>query len=71
MLTYLLFAAASMRLALKTRDVVVPSLAGKTVNEASGILAESGLNLKVEETRRIGSRPFRPARSSARIRSPA
>ena len=42
LLTYLLFAAASMRLALKTRDVVVPALAGKTVNEASGILTESG-----------------------------
>ena len=54
LLTYLLFAAASMRLALKTRDVVVPSLAGKTVNEASGILIESGLNLKVEENQADG-----------------
>ena len=53
LLTYLLFAAASMRLAIKTRDVVVPSLAGKTVNQASTILAESGLNLKVEENRRM------------------
>jgi serine/threonine-protein kinase len=51
--TYLLFAAASMRVALKTRDVTVPTLAGKTVNEASGILTESGLNLKVEEGRRV------------------
>ncbi len=53
LLTYILFAAASMRLALKTRDVVVPSLAGKTVNEASGLLIEMGLNLKVEENRRM------------------
>ena len=33
LLTYVLFAAASMRLALKTREVAVPSLAGRTVNE--------------------------------------
>ena len=52
-LTYLLFAAASMRLALKTREVLVPSLAGKTVNEASAMLADAGLNLKVEEGTRL------------------
>jgi serine/threonine-protein kinase len=53
LLTYLLFAAAAMRIALKTRDVVVPPLNGKTVNEASAVLAEAGLNLKVEEGRRV------------------
>jgi beta-lactam-binding protein with PASTA domain len=52
-LTYFLFAALAMRLALKTRDVVVPSLSGRTVNAASGILTQSGLNLKVEESRRV------------------
>src|SRR5687767_246472 len=52
-LTYLLFAAAAMRLALKTRQVVVPSLAGRTVNEASALLADAGLTLKVEEGTRI------------------
>jgi hypothetical protein len=31
-LTYLLFAAAAMRLALKTREASVPSLTGRTVN---------------------------------------
>jgi len=51
-LTYLLFAAASMRLATTSRDVVVPPLDGKTVTEASAILINSGLNLKVEENRR-------------------
>src|SRR5262245_44793175 len=56
LLTYLLFAAAAMRLALRTRDVVVPSLGGRTVNEASAVLAESGLNLRVEDTRRIDPR---------------
>jgi beta-lactam-binding protein with PASTA domain len=52
-LTYFLFAAAAMRLALKTRDVVVPTLGGKTVAEAGATLAASGLNLKVEEARRV------------------
>ncbi|HEY3884408.1 MAG TPA: PASTA domain-containing protein [Vicinamibacterales bacterium] len=53
LLTYLLFFAASMRVALKTRDVVVPQLTGKTVNDASALLAASGLALKVEEGRRL------------------
>jgi serine/threonine-protein kinase len=52
LLTYLLFAAAAMRLAIKARDVIVPPLNGKTVTEASAILLASGLNLKVEESRR-------------------
>ena len=53
LLTYLLFAAAAMRLALKTRDVTVPELMGRSVNEASALLAGSGLALKVEEGARI------------------
>jgi beta-lactam-binding protein with PASTA domain len=53
LLTYVLFAAAAMRVALKTREVVVPSLLGKTVNEASASLSEAGLSLKVEEGRRV------------------
>jgi serine/threonine-protein kinase len=52
LLTYVLFFAAAMRLAVKARDVVVPQLGGKTVTEASAILQANGLNLKVEETRR-------------------
>jgi serine/threonine-protein kinase len=51
-LTYLVFAAVAMRLALKTRDVIVPPLTGKTVNEANAVLGASGLNLRVEEARR-------------------
>jgi eukaryotic-like serine/threonine-protein kinase len=53
LLTYFLFAAAAMRVALRARDVIVPTLSGKTVNEASAVLTSSGLNLKVEETRRV------------------
>ncbi len=52
LLTYVLFAAAAMRVALKTRDVVVPTLGGRTVNDATAVLAQAGLNLKVEEARR-------------------
>lgn len=53
LLTYLLFAAAAMRVALRTREVAVPSLAGSTVNDATAKLAELGLNLRVEEGRRV------------------
>jgi serine/threonine-protein kinase len=53
LLTYVVFAAAAMRMALRTREVTVPTLAGRTVNDASAMLAESGLTLKVEEGRRI------------------
>jgi len=52
LLTYVVFAAAAMRVALKTREVVVPELAGRTVNDATGVLAQWGLNLKVAEGRR-------------------
>ena len=52
LLTYIVFAAASMRIALRSRDVIVPSLNGRTVNDASAVLTNSGLNLKVEEARR-------------------
>jgi beta-lactam-binding protein with PASTA domain len=53
MLTYVVSAAIGMRVALKTREVQVPLLTGKTVNEATGMLTEAGLNLKVEEGRRL------------------
>lgn len=53
LLTYVLFAAASMRLALKSREVAVPSLTGRTVNEARAILADNGLNLRLEEGLRV------------------
>jgi serine/threonine-protein kinase len=53
LLTYVLFAAAAMRWALKTREVQVPQLAGMTVNDASAALADAGLSLKVEEGRKV------------------
>jgi serine/threonine-protein kinase len=51
-LTYVVFAAASMRIAIRAREVIVPSLAGQSVNQATAVLADAGLSLKVEETRR-------------------
>ena len=52
LLTYILFAVATMRVALRSRDVTVPTLIGKTVNDATVALTQAGLNLKVEEGRR-------------------
>jgi beta-lactam-binding protein with PASTA domain len=51
--TYMLFAAASMRLALKTREVQVPDLTTRTADEATDIAAQYGLAVRVEETRRV------------------
>ena len=51
--TYLVAAAATIRIALKAREVTAPNLAGRTVNEASALLADVGLTLKVEEGRRV------------------
>jgi beta-lactam-binding protein with PASTA domain len=51
--TYVLFAAAAMRVAMKTREVEVPQLSGKSVNEASVLLIDAGLRLRVEEGRRV------------------
>jgi beta-lactam-binding protein with PASTA domain len=50
--TYVLFAAASMRVALRTREVTVPDLTGRTANEASGIASDLGLGIRVDESRR-------------------
>jgi serine/threonine-protein kinase len=51
--TYVLFAAASMRLALRAREVQVPDLTSRTANEATAIATSLGLTLKVDETRRV------------------
>jgi serine/threonine-protein kinase len=50
--TYLLFAAAAMRIALRTREVQVPDLTNRTVNEATAIAGNLGLSLRVDDTRR-------------------
>ena len=50
--TYFLFAAASMRVALRAREVQVPDLTNRTANEASAIASDLGLAIRVDETRR-------------------
>lgn len=76
--TYLLFAGAAMRIALRTREVQVPDFTNRTANEASGMAADLGLTLKVDDVRRpdpkvgagrvIAQEP--PAGSTARRQRP-
>jgi hypothetical protein len=51
--TYVLFAAASMRVALRSREVQVPDLVNQTATEATETMASVGLTLRVDETRRV------------------
>ncbi len=51
--TFLLSAALAMRAALRAREVEVPNLAGRTVEDATRILAEVGLQLRLDDNRRI------------------
>jgi len=50
--TYALFAVASMRIALRSREVQVPDLTNRTANEATAIAGDLGLELKIEDNRR-------------------
>jgi eukaryotic-like serine/threonine-protein kinase len=51
--TYLVFAFVAMRIALKTSEVRVPDLTARDVNAASSVLADLGLTLKVDDSRRL------------------
>jgi serine/threonine-protein kinase len=51
--TYVLFAGASMRLAMRAREVQVPDLTNRSPEEANAILNELGLALKIDETHRL------------------
>lgn len=51
-ITYAVSFGMAMRVALRTRDVRVPDLRGRSVNQASAALADLGLPLKVEDVRR-------------------
>ena len=50
--TFFLFAGISMRVALRAREVQVPSLVGHSANEASQALADLGLALRIDNNRR-------------------
>jgi serine/threonine-protein kinase len=54
--TYILFAAAAMRVALRAREVQVPDVTNRTANEASAMAANLGLTLKVDDTRRLDAK---------------
>ena len=51
--TFVLFAGVAMRVALRAREVQVPALAGRPVNEATQMLADLGLTLKIDDNRRV------------------
>ena len=50
--TYVLFAAASMRIALRAREVTVPDMTNRTANDATTLASNLGLTLRVDDTRR-------------------
>jgi eukaryotic-like serine/threonine-protein kinase len=50
--TYVLFAALAARVALRAREVDVPSLVGQPLSSASSAVGGIGLALKVDESRR-------------------
>ena len=51
--TYGLFAMVSLQLALKSREVPVPSLRGLTSEEAEAVLADAGLSMRIDPVRRV------------------
>lgn len=51
-LTFLIFFGLAMRVALRSREVEVPSLVGRTVSEATQMVAERGLGLRADENQR-------------------
>jgi serine/threonine-protein kinase len=50
--TFLLFFGVALRVALRAREVQVPALVGKSVNEASQSVGALGLTLRVDAVRR-------------------
>jgi serine/threonine-protein kinase len=50
--TYLVFAAAAMRVALRAREVVVPDLTNHTANEATAVAGDLGLAVRLDDVRR-------------------
>jgi len=50
--TFLVFFGLSMRAALQSREVKVPALVGKSVGEATQVLTDLGLPLRVDDNRR-------------------
>ncbi len=51
--TYLIFAAAAMRVALRMREVTVPDLSGRSVTQATTMLSAVGLTVTVDDSARV------------------
>lgn len=51
--TFLLFAFLAVRITVRSTEVSVPDLSGRTVNEASARLEDLGLMLRVDGNRRV------------------
>lgn len=50
--TYAVFFLAAMRVTSRARDVEVPNLHGKSLEDARALLAQQGLTVRIEEARR-------------------
>lgn len=50
--TFVVFAAISMRVAIRAREVTVPNLVGQPLETAERVAAEQGLTLRIDEARR-------------------
>src|SRR3954471_23014451 len=50
--TYVLFAAAAMRVALRAREVQIPDFTNRTANEATSIASELGIAVRLDDLRR-------------------
>jgi serine/threonine-protein kinase len=51
--TFFVFAAAGMRIALRAREVHVPNVLGHSVDEATRMMGDLGLGVRVDTNRRI------------------
>jgi len=56
LVTYILFAVGSMRVALQTREVQVPDLTNQTTGQASAIVGDLGLSLHVDDVKKLDTK---------------
>ena len=54
--TYIIFAVGSLQYALRSREVQVPDLTNRTTADASQLVSDLGLTLKVDDVKRLDPR---------------
>jgi len=54
--TYIVFAVGSLQYALRSREVTVPDLSNRTTADASAMISELGLTLKVDDVKKLDPR---------------